>query len=276
MLRKLTLIILIFSYSISLLQAQEKTKRNFTVNTEQMQPVEKMKIEVWSDVMCPFCYIGKKKFEAALSEFANKNNTELTWKSFQLDPSIQSNTGLSSAEYLAQRKGMQLLQVKEMQANVAHMAEKAGLKFDFGKSVVANSFDAHRISHLALKHGVQDKVEELLFAAHFTNGKDIADKNTLVEIAKEAGIPEEETRKVLENKDFAKEVLSDIDEAQQLGISGVPFFVFNRKYAVSGAQDSKVFLQTLNTAFSEWEKQKAASGLQVTKGESCDVNGDCK
>lgn len=241
-----------------------------------MQTSGKMKVEVWSDVMCPFCYIGKRKFETALTQFADKNNIELTWKSFQLDPSVKSDSSVSSAEYLAKRKGMTIAHVKQMQDNVVQMAANAGLKFDFDKSVVANSFDAHRISHLAIKYGVQDKVEELLFAAHFTEGKNTSDHNTLIEIAKQAGIDTNEAKKVLESKEYTKEVLNDIEEAQQLGVSGVPFFVFDRKYAVSGAQDSKVFLETLNKSFADWKKQNSFVKPEVIPGQTCDTDGDCK
>ena len=210
-----------------------------------------MKVEIWSDVMCPFCYIGKRHFEKALEEFSGKDNVEVVWKSFQLSPDAQRTPGKDIHDYLAERKGQTREWAKQMNDNVTAMAAKAGLRYDFDKAIVANSFDAHRFSHLAAKHGKQDAAEEQLFAGYFTEGKDISDHETLVAMGKAIGLDEQELRSMLNSDQYAEEVKRDIQEAEMLGARGVPFFVFDRKYGVSGAQPPETFLQVLEKAASE-------------------------
>jgi len=268
----LSLIIVLFSFFVS---ANAKTTTNFAAFNNPIDTI-KMKVEVWSDVMCPFCYIGKKKFESALEKFSGKKNIELTWKSYQLDPSIKNGETPDYKEYLSKRKGMSLSHVTQMLQQVTEMAKGAGLTFHLDKAVIANSFDAHRLSHLALIQGKQNQVEELLFAAHFIEGKDISNHTILIEIAARAGIDSVLVKEMLDGKKFAKEVLADVNEAQQLGIQGVPFFVFNRKYAVSGAQPASSFLQVLEKSYAEWEKESPTSALKIINGPACTPNGECK
>jgi len=207
-----------------------------------------MKVEIWSDIMCPFCYIGKRKFEKALEQFEHKGEVEITWKSFQLNPGMETDPGKNINQYLAEIKGWSLEQAKEMNARVTHMAEAVGLKYDFDKAVVANSFDAHRLIQLAKTKGKGDEAEERLFKAYFTEGSNIADKETLIAIAESIGLDKAEVREMLDSGKFAGNVQEDINESQQIGVRGVPFFVFNRKYAVSGAQESDAFLEVLRKA----------------------------
>jgi len=207
-----------------------------------------MKAEIWSDVMCPFCYIGKRNFELALKEFPQKEQVEIEWKSFQLNPDMVTDPSKNINEFLAEHKGISVAQAKQMNDRVTEMAREVGLLYDFDKAIVANSFDAHRLSHFAKKHGVQNAVEELLFKAYFTEGKNTADHEILIAIAVEAGLNSEEARTMLASNQFADDVNNDIYEAQQVGARGVPFFVFDYKYAVSGAQPSELFLQVLNKA----------------------------
>ena len=204
-----------------------------------------MKVEIWSDVMCPFCYIGKRKFENALQNFLQKDQVEIEWKSFQLNPSMKTDPSKNINEYLAEHKGISIAQAKQMNDRVTAMANEVGLRYDLDKAIVTNSFDAHRLSHFAKKHGVQNAVEELLFKAYFTEGKNTADHNTLTAIAVEAGLNAEEVRAMLLSNEFADDVNNDIYEAQQVGARGVPFFVFDDRYAVSGAQPSQLFLDVL-------------------------------
>ena len=201
--------------------------------------------------MCPFCYIGKRKFENALAQFPHKENIEVVWKSFQLDPTTVTDPSLNSVEHLAHRKGWSTQQALETTAHVANIAKQVGLDFHFDKAVVANSFDAHRLSHLAKKYGKQNELEEKLFKAYFTDGKNTADHSTLLQIGKELGIDEKEISEVLNNTTYSNEVEQDIIEAQQIGVRGVPFFVLDRKYAVSGAQESDTFLGALTKAYEE-------------------------
>ena len=205
-----------------------------------------MKVEIWSDVICPFCYIGKRKFEKALAQFDHQNEVEIVWKSFQLNPDMKTEAGKNINQYLAEAKGWTLDHAKSMNEHVSNMAKEVGLTYHFDKAIVANSFDAHRFSYLAKKHGLQNEAEEKLFAAYFTEGKNTADHNTLIQLGADIGLNPDEVKKMLDSNEFADEVRQDIYEAQQVGVRGVPFFVFDEKYAISGAQDSAVFLQALN------------------------------
>jgi predicted DsbA family dithiol-disulfide isomerase len=234
-----------------------------------------MKVEIWSDVMCPFCYIGKRKFEAAIRQFPGAQNIELVWKSFQLDPDLVSNGEQNTYQYLADRKGMSYEQSVQLHDNVVKMAADAGLEYNFDRSVVANSFDAHRLLQLAKTHGLGDILEEELFRSYFTEGKDIGDHATLMEIGSNAGLNEQEIVAMLAGERFSTEVKRDIFEAQQIGVRGVPFFVFDRKYAISGAQQTEVFLETLEKSFAEWRKDHPAVNLDITEGDSCTPDGEC-
>lgn len=235
----------------------------------------KMQVEIWSDVMCPFCYIGKRKFETALAQFTGKDEIEVVWKSFQLDPNQPTIPDKTVQQYLAERKGMSLQQAQQMTDHVTNVAKQAGLTFHFDKAVTANSFDAHRLSHLAKQRGLQNELEEQLFAAYFTHGKNTADLATLVQLGTDIGLDAEEIKTVLQSNQYADDVRTDIYEARQLGVRGVPFFVFNRKYAVSGAQESQTFLGAIETSFSEWKKAMEASKLITVEGAVCTMDGEC-
>ena len=229
-----------------------------------------MQVEIWSDVMCPFCYIGKRRFESALAKFDHKEDIQITWKSFQLNPDMVTDPGKNIDQYLAEAKGWSLKQAQDANAYVTNMAKEAGLTYHMDKAIVANSFDAHRLSHLAKKHGVQDAVEELIFAAYFTEGKNTADHDTLVEIGVKGGLEETEIRTMLAGTEYAQEVEHDIYESQQIGVRGVPFFVFDRKYAVSGAQESSAFLQALSRSYAEKAKLTDISEGAVCGPDGCD------
>lgn len=205
-----------------------------------------MKVEIWSDVMCPFCYIGKRKFEHALEQFPGKQNVDVEWKSFQLNPDMITDPSKNINQFLSEHKGISVAQAKQMNDRVAEMAREVGLQYDFDKAIAANSFDAHRLSHFAKKHGRQDAMEERLFKAYFIDGKNTADHKTLIQLAADIGLVIEQTRAMLASDEFSDAVNNDIYEAHQVGARGVPFFVFDDKYAVSGAQPSELFLQVLN------------------------------
>lgn len=234
-----------------------------------------MKIEIWSDVICPFCYIGKRNFETALEQFADKKNIKVTWKSFQLDVSIPEVATESYAEYLVKRKGMAVEQVQGMLANVTEMASQAGLDYHLEQSVIVNSQKAHQLIQFAKSKKLGNEAEERLFHAFFTEGKNIADTETLIQLGKDFGLEESELKASLEDEKYKYEITQDIQEAQNIGVTGVPFFVFDRKYAVSGAQPAEVFLQNLNKSFSEWRKSNPETTLEVTEGDNCTVDGKC-
>ena len=210
-----------------------------------------MKVDIWSDVRCPFCYIGKRKFESALAQFEHKEQVEVEWHSFELDPNAETVPGANPAQHLADKYGRPLDWAEEMQANVTETAAEVGLTFNLDKSVVANSFDAHRLIQLAKTEGLADEIEEQLFAAHFTEGANIADHQTLINIGIAIGLNELTVRRMLNGTDFTDEVRYDERTAQTIGIRGVPFFVLNQKLGVSGAQAPETFLDALNQAWKE-------------------------
>jgi len=234
-----------------------------------------MKVEIWSDVMCPFCYIGKRRFETALQNFAHKDDIEIEWKSFQLNPDLETDPEIHIDQYLADIKGFTIDHARQLNAHVTQMAAEAGLTYNFDKAVVANSFNAHRLSHLAKKHGLGVAMEEQLFKAYFTDGKNIDDQGTLVELGTAIGLDANEIKQTLQSNTYAQEVKRDVAEAQYLGVQGVPFFVLNRKYAVSGAQAVTVFEQSLEKAFDDWQKENPRPKLEIIEGESCGPDGDC-
>ncbi len=233
-----------------------------------------MKIQIWSDVMCPFCYIGKRRFEEALAVFDHKNEVEVEWKSFQLNPAMKTDTSISIDQYLANAKGWQLDYAQQLNKQVTEMAAQVGLEYNFDRAVVANSFNAHRFTHFAKKYNLGEAAEEQLFKAYFTDGKNMDDTDTLVELGTKIGLDEVELRNTLNDATaYAANVHRDVQEAEVLGIRGVPFFVMNDRYAVSGAQATEVFANTLNKAYEEWQQQP--KGLEVTEGPSCDAGGNC-
>jgi len=235
-----------------------------------------MKIEIWSDVMCPFCYIGKRNFEKALTQFAEKEKIEIVWKSFQLDASVPDIATESYEEYLVKRKGLSAEQVKGMLQNVTQMAREAGLDYHFDRSVIVNSLKAHRLIQFAKTRNLGDEAEERLFHAFFTEGKSIADIDTLTQLGAEIGLDATELQVAFTDERYAYQVNQDIQEARQIGVNGVPFFVFNRKYAISGAQPPQAFLETLRKSFDEWQKLNPQPKLNIQQGNSCSIEGVCE
>ncbi|MFF2887407.1 DsbA family oxidoreductase [Paenibacillus sp. NPDC057967] len=209
-----------------------------------------MKVEIWSDFVCPFCYIGKKKFEEALAQFAHKEQVVTEFRSFELDPNADSSARMNTYEMLSKKYGMTMEQAKASSDNLVQQAAAVGLEFRFDGALALNTFDAHRLAQYGESEGCGAQTAERLFRAYFTDNEDISDKTRLVELAVEAGLDEAGAREVLESEQFADVVRGQEEEGSRLGIRGVPFFVVDRKYAVSGAQSPAVFLDTLNKA---WE-----------------------
>lgn len=226
----------------------------------------KMKVEIWSDMMCPFCYIGKRKFESALNALPQKDSVEVVWHSFQLNPNLKVQPERDSYTYLAELKGQTREWSVKMHDNLTKTAKNVGLEYNFDRAKICNSFDAHRLVQLAKKHRLTDELEERFFKAYFTDGELLSDRDSLIRLASEAGLPKEEVIGVLESDQYAEEVRKDIQEARQLGVTGVPFFVLDRKYAVSGAQDTSVFTDTLRKAMDEWNKNNPAIQIEAING----------
>lgn len=207
-----------------------------------------MEVKIWSDVRCPFCYIGKRKFEAALEQFQHKDEVKITWKSFQLDPTLETRTDINTIDYFVETKGVSKEQARQMLGGATQMAKGVGLDFHLEKSVLANSFKAHKVIQMAKSKDLGNEIEEALFKAHFEESKNIDDPEVLVQTASSVGLNGTEVREMLNSDAFEYEVKQDEMEARNIGVRGVPFFVFNDRYAVSGAQPTEVFLQTLEKA----------------------------
>ncbi|WP_432713894.1 DsbA family oxidoreductase [Pedobacter sp.] len=210
-----------------------------------------MKIDIWSDIRCPFCYIGKRKFEAALALFEHKDQVEVEWHSFELDPQAKTQPGQNAYAYLAAAKGQSLEWSKEMHQYVSQSAAENGLSFNFDDMVIANSFDGHRLIQLAKSLGLAEQAEEALFKAHFVNAQNIADKDTLVQLGTAIGLDAQVVKEMLESDAFTDEVRYDEQVAQTIGITGVPFFIIKEKYTISGAQPAETFLNALNQGWQE-------------------------
>jgi predicted DsbA family dithiol-disulfide isomerase len=232
-----------------------------------------LKVQIWSDVMCPFCYIGKRKIEEALNQFENRNAVTIEWKSFQLDPSFVATPNESIVDHLAEKYNKDRFWAQNMIENMTENAKNSGLDFHFEKAILANSLNAHRLLHLAKKNNLSNELEELLFKAYLTDGKDVNDLDTLQSLGLEIGLDKEAIDHVLHSDVYANEVRKDQEEAQAIGVTGVPFFVFDNKYAVSGAQATDVFLKTLEKSWEEGNFETKLN-LQNTNDEnSCSIDG---
>jgi predicted DsbA family dithiol-disulfide isomerase len=210
-----------------------------------------MKIEIWSDIACPFCYIGKRKLEKAIQRLPDSEGIVLEWKSFQLNPNLQTDPNQNTLTYLAETKGWTMEQTLQMTAQVTAMGKEEGLNFNFENTAVANTKRSHRLLHLAKACNCQNELKEQLFKVYFEEGKNIDELETLLQCAEQVGIPRAEAINVLDTHAFEEEIDQDVYESRLIGVQGVPFFVFDRKFGISGAQPDEVFDQTLQQALQE-------------------------
>lgn len=204
-----------------------------------------MKIDIWSDIGCPFCYLGTTQLNQALAAFEHKGEVQVQHHSFQLDPSAPFETTETLNEMLSNKKGFSVEQADSMNQRVAAMFESAGLVMNYKQAVPVNTFKAHRLAHFAAQHGKQEAMQTRLFKAFFTDAKNVADTDTLVQLASDVGLDKEQARRALESDECMDSVKADIEQAARYGIQGVPFFIFNGKYAISGAQGSEAFSRAL-------------------------------
>ena len=232
-----------------------------------------MKVNIWSDIRCPFCYVGKKKFEKALEKFADKDCITVEWHSFQLDPSLVSQPERDPYEFFSEAKRIPVAQAKMMHQHAFNAGKEAGIDFNFDNQKVANSFKGHLLIQLAKSKGKASEMEEALFRAQFIDSKNIDNETDLIAIGKSVGFTEEEIKTALSSDDFAYRVKQDMQMAQRIGINSVPFFVFNDKYGVSGAQQPETFLEVLQKSWEEFSE--GDKGLKIIQGDSCDVDGNC-
>jgi protein disulfide-isomerase len=233
----------------------------------------KLKIQIWSDIMCPFCYIGKRRLENAINQFGHQEAIEIEWKSFQLDPNFIASEDDNLVEHLAEKYRKDKDWAIEMLENMTQNAANSGLEFHFEKSIMANSFNAHRLLHLAKQKQLGSELKELLFKAYFTDGQDVNNKETLKQLGIQVGLHANEIDEVLNSNSFSKEVEEDMLTAQKIGIQGVPFFVFDNKYAVSGAQHVETFVKTLEKVWEEGQFDSKITILSSTTGDSCGIDG---
>lgn len=229
-----------------------------------------MTVEIWSDVMCPFCYLGKKNFEEALEQIEDSEKVKVEWKSFQLNPNL-TNEGMSTLDYLSQNRGMSVEQVKGSFNHLVSAGKEKGIVFDFDKAIIVNTAKAHRLIQLAKEKGLGDEAEEAFFKVYFTDGMNVSDSKVLEEVGLSVGLTKDEVDLAQTDVKYQSGFERDLYEASQIGVKGVPFFVFDRKYAVSGAQPVEVFKQTLEKSLHEWKP----AVLEVNEGDTCDIDGNC-
>lgn len=210
-----------------------------------------MKIEIWSDIACPWCAIGKRRFERALEAFEHRHAVDVVWRSFELDPAAPRRRELSQPAHLATKYGVTLAQAQAMNVRMSAEAAKEGLRFDLDRARVGNTFDAHQLIHFAGAHGRRDEIVDRLFRAYLGEGRAIGEREVLVEIAAEAGLDPEAVRTMLASDAYAAAVRADEARARVFGISGVPFFAIDERVGVSGAQPSEVLLGVLQEAWRE-------------------------
>jgi len=225
-------------------------------------------IEIWSDIACPWCYIGKRRFEAALAQFEHAADVRVNWRSFELDPAAPHEREGDRATRLAEKYGITVEQAREMEQQLTGTAAGEGLEFRFDIARSGTTFDAHRIVHLAQDHGIQDAMKERLLRAYFSEGKLISDPETLVDLAAEVGLPEAGARATLASDRYAEQVRDDERTALALGISAVPTFVVDRALGASGAHPPEALLELLRQGWADRPQPSVVAG-----GERCDIDG---
>lgn len=235
-----------------------------------------MKIDVWSDFVCPFCYIGKRRLEIALEQFPYKDQVKVEFKSFELDPNSPTFNGTGINEILAAKYGMSIEEAIRANVGVGQQAATVGLTFNFDEMKPTNTFDAHRLAKYAKVHGKEREITEKLLYGYFSESNNLSDQETLLNIAEEVGLERQATLEVLQDKKaYANDVRLDERIAQQYGVRGVPYFVINQKYAISGAQPIETFIRALEQVW----KESASNDLQDISSESTEdsscIDGNC-
>jgi predicted DsbA family dithiol-disulfide isomerase len=229
-----------------------------------------LQIDIWSDIACPWCYVGKRRLEKALEQFPQRDSVVIHWRAFELDPSAPRRIEGDHAERLAKKYGMSVPQAQKRIDQLCEVALAEGLDFDFEHIHSGNTFDAHRVIHLAADHGLQGEMKERLLHAYFTENAPIGEPEVLVRLAAETGLDADEVSAMLASDTYRDEVRADEKQAARLGINGVPFFVLGGKYGVSGAQPAEVMLRALNQAYNELVQQPLTT---IAEGEACGPDG---
>jgi len=239
-----------------------------------------MKIEIWSDIACPFCYIGKKKFEKAISGFEHKNELEVIWHTYELNPDMpKKQTSKSYYQFLAEMNGWSEEKAVSNFGEIVSLAKEVGLHFNPDKMIITNTFDALRMIKLANKYGIAGQAEEALFKAFFTDGKNISDGRTLIEIGTILGISEADTKRMLGSFEYKDEIKNDINRADnELNLQYIPFYLFNNKDIIQGSVSVDAYSKAVEQAYNYWKKNghenKPTEGDIIT-GQSCSIDGVC-
>jgi len=230
-----------------------------------------MQIEVWSDVVCPWCYIGKRRLETALEQFPHRDEVEVVWRSFQLDPTIPEGATFPTLPALAEKYGRSVDEMRQMQGRVEEMAAGEGLQYDLANGTSGNTLLAHELLHLATEKGRGGEMKERLLHAHFEEGRTVFSVEDLVPLAVEVGLDEAEVREVLGDRRYLPAVRQDAATAQALGATGVPFFVVDRKYGAAGAQPAELLLQVLERAWADAHPLITVPDAHGCEGDNCAV-----
>jgi predicted DsbA family dithiol-disulfide isomerase len=232
-----------------------------------------MKVEIWSDVACPWCYLGKRRFESALAQFEHRDEVEVVWRSYELDPSAPQTSDVKVNQVLSKKHGMSADQVNMTTSRISALGTEVGIDYHFEKAQYANTFDAHRLLHLAARHDLQDAAKERFLKAYFSEGAAIGDHETLVRLISEVGIDPDEARTVLNGDEYADEVRADVRRARMFGVNGVPFFAIDEKYGISGAQPTEVFSEVLEKVWGEEHPliQVGAQDADACDDDSCAI-----
>ena len=232
-----------------------------------------MQVEIWSDILCPWCYIGKREFENTLAEFKHKDKIEVTWKSFELDPSAQKDYPGDLYDLLSSKYNISIDKAKQMTGSLVERAKSIGLNYNMEIAKATNSFDAHRLIHLAMEFNVQEKVIERLSSAYLIEGLHIGNRETLTQIGIDAGLKAADILAMFDSDRFTEDVRKDEYEARNIGVRGVPFFLIDKKYSLSGAQPKEVFEEALEKIYDELYPEVAAI---TNTGPACDAGGVCE
>ena len=230
-----------------------------------------LQVEVWSDVVCPWCYIGRRRLETALEQFPHRDQVEVVWRSFQLDPSVPEGETHPTLPALAAKYGRSVEEMRGMQQHVEQVAAGEGLEYRLGDQVSGNTLLAHELLHLAAEHGLRSALEERLLHAYFEEGRSVFDVDSLVALGAEVGLDEAEARRALTDRRFLAAVHQDAATAQALGATGVPFFVVDRKYGAAGAQPAELLLQVLERAWADANPLITAPAADGCTDDSCAV-----
>jgi predicted DsbA family dithiol-disulfide isomerase len=236
---------------------------------------EKMQVEIWSDIMCPFCFIGKRLFDEALGAFAHHDLVQVVWKSYRLFPDVRYLEGSDACTVLAEVKGLTRSSMQQAIAHVTALGKDVGIRFDFDRLKMVDTFDALRLVHWAATHDLGSEMKERLFQAFFEEGLNLEDHQVLTQLGQEVGLDAQATAVMLSSHAYADEVGSDVAQAREIGVRGIPFFVLDRRQALSGAQSVAGFKTLLQTAFDKWTQQATSLATTVMSGQSCALDGQC-